>query len=175
MHIKKAFLLGLSVVIVLGILKYLGDAAFSLWQPLINRYLGSVSLVLQWGSGLILTLALMVAVGFAIMAINPLQKLAQQFWLVKKLQKNHWPVALVEYAGEQVLGIILENANDDYKVLIISPPAPVSGLLIFVKREKLQFTSLTVTDVLGQSTSFGIKPIFPKLGRLENTKRHSQE
>lgn len=204
MNVKKAFLWGLSIVIVLGIFKYLGDAAFSFWQPIINRYLESVPLILQWGLGLVLTIVSIVAIGFSVRIIDftqksiqrfrvkrlprnhrsevlgqtkedlPLslvQKIIKFFW-TKKLQKNHWPVALVEYGGDRFLCLILEHSENDYKVIVISPPAPVSGLLIFVKKDQLQFTDLTITDLLGQITSFGFSPIFPKLGRLNDIKKH---
>ena len=209
--VKRAFWYGLSIVVVLGISKYLGDAAFSLWQPFINQYLELIPSILQWGLGIVLTILSILALGFVVIITKFAQKLIQrfrakrlqknhqpedsekdeeeqspnlvqklvqkliQFLWTKKLQKNHFPVALVEYGGDQFLCAILENHEDDYKVVVINPPAPISGQILFVKRDQLQFTDLTITDLLRQITSFGFIPIFPKLGRLKKNNKHLHE
>ena len=142
MNIKKAFLLGLSVVVVLWILKQVGDSTFSLWQPFMNRYLESVPLILQWGLGLFFTLLSIIIIGYILMMIAPLQEIIQQFSLIKLIKRRAKKIVVAEYAGEEIIALVMEENDEKYKIINLSTPLPISGQLLIVDKKKTQPTDI---------------------------------
>lgn len=168
MKIGKAFLWGLPAVVIVGLVKWLGDMLFVTWRPVVG--LLSANILLQWGLGLILSLALIIAVGYVARGTIPLQKIWQQVFF-KIFGKKLWPVVLVEWGGNWFFSLLLENNGEEYKVVIFSAPLPISGQLMIVEKERVRSTNLTTGDLFNQITSFGLRPILQKLNRTEKHSR----
>ena len=167
MKLGNAFLKGLSVVIILAIIKWLGDTFFPIWQPVLSMvYFDHVSFAFQWLLGVIFTIVSIIIIGYIVKVIAPAQKIFKKNKILQILKKNgSKPVVLVEYAEEVVLGLVTEYDAESkvYEILLLSVPIPVTGQIIFAREEKVQVTELTATDLMNQLTSLGFRPILEAL------------
>ena len=166
MKLTNAFLKGLSVVIVLAIIKWLGDTFFPIWQPVLSMvYFDHVSFAFQWLLGVIFTIVSIIIIGYIVKVIAPAQKVFYSLPIIKILRKLRKPVVLVWYMGDWTLGLAMKyNAEVKvYKILLLTVPFPISGQLIFAFEENVQETGLLFNDLLGQLTSAGLHAILEQL------------
>ena len=166
MKLGKAFLRGFSTVVVLAIIKWLGDTFFPIWQPVFSMiYFDHISFVFQWLLGVIFTIASIVIIGYIVKIIAPAQKIFHGLLIIKTLSKLRKPVVIVPYAGDWMLGLAMEYEAEAriYKILLLTVPIPVSGQLIFVFEEDVYKTGLAFNILLSQLTSAGLRSILEEL------------
>ena len=163
MKLGKAFLWGLPIVIFFGILKWLGDTFLEIWHPFLEKYFENPTL--EWIAGFVLTIIVVIFIGYAIRITAPIRKIAKKNKIMKMLQGKSHPVVLTRYAGDWVLGLVTEYEEESkiYEILLLSVPIPVTGQIIFVPEKDVILTKLTTTDLMNQLTSLGFRPILESL------------
>ena len=164
MKLGKAFLWGLPIIVAIGILKWLGDTFFGLWEPFLEIF--HLSPAIEWALGFVLTVVAIIIIGYIIEITVPIRKVFKKNKIIQILKKNgSKPVVLVEYAGDLALGLVTEYnpQSEIYEILLLSVPIPVTGQIIFARAEKVQVTGLTTTDLMNQLTSLGFRPILQSL------------
>ncbi|PAF49983.1 hypothetical protein BKH41_01405 [Helicobacter sp. 12S02232-10] len=66
-------------------------------------------------------------------------------------------VAYVDLAGHSVIGFITKEEDDFYWIFVPTTPNPTSGILLKVKKDKIQKADMSVSEGLKKVISLGIK------------------
>jgi hypothetical protein len=170
MGLGKAFLWGLPLVVGGALIKWAGDINFSFWQPVFDYWWPNLSPVVQWLIALAMTFIVVASLGNLVRITVPLRTTKIARWLFLLIFKGNRPVVLVEWGGNDFFALLLEKNEKKWKVVILSLPLPLSGQLLFVQKEKVTLTGLTLVDLFNQMVSFGLQPVLEKLEKFSKDK-----
>lgn len=71
--------------------------------------------------------------------------------------ESYLGVAMVDLAGNDVIGFMTKEEEDFFWVFVPTTPNPTSGILLRVPKDKVRKTDMSVSDGLKKVVSLGIK------------------
>ncbi len=174
MKIGKATLAGIPVLVILGLIYWIGNILKTIWAPLM-RHFPPMPGICQWLLGFVFSLIVITLTGYGVELLHPIKLIAKRTAFYKKFVANgkYKVVRIRIYQGTEELGVLEEVIQDPtnkepakYKVIVPTAPIPISGQIFLVERKNLAYTDLTTIEFFNQLTSAGLTAIGEKIFNL---------
>jgi uncharacterized membrane protein len=116
---------------------------------------------------LTMSLFIILIMGYVVILIHPIKRLEKMFPFLSVLKikakgnnNKEWPVVRIIWGGAKFMCWLDEIRLDEdgeieYKVTLPSAPLPLSGQIISVGIDKIEFSNLTTPDYVRQLGTFG--------------------